>query len=93
MLQESLEARQRFYVLFWGELAMVEDLEVDRAMSEFGRALSSDQPQAVLQMCSLRLSHMLRRSLAKSWGTDVWASPYRKIEEEPRCPTEPSRYN
>lgn len=83
---KALEAaRQRFWQLFWGELAMVEDLEVDVAMNEFGTALSEDWPQEALQMCSLRLSHMLRRSLANSWGTKVWDSPYVDPKNEPAC--------
>ena len=76
------EARQRFFQLYWGELAMVEDLAVDKAMHEFAIALERELPPHVLQICSIRLSHLLRKSLEHSFGSEVWRSPYKV---EPSC--------
>jgi hypothetical protein len=76
------EARARFLELYWGELAMVEDRDVDIAMHEFELALEAGVPQEVLQVCSIRLSHLLRKSLSSSFGAKVWTSPYKV---EPYC--------
>jgi hypothetical protein len=76
------DARERFWQLYFGDLAMVEDQDVDSAMKEFGDALANHASQGDLQMCSLRLSHRLRRSIETAWGTKLWASPY---GTEPEC--------
>lgn len=77
------KATERFHQLYWGELAMVEDLEVEDAMGRFQRALSQNAANAALEQCSLRLAHVVRGSLARSWGADVWKSHYDQIT--PSC--------
>ncbi len=61
----------RFWELYTGELALVENREVAQAMIAFGDALKSRR-QAELRGLALRLAHQMRESLAKSWGTDAW---------------------
>lgn len=76
-------ARARFWQLYWGELAMVENGGlhtenggVEGAMARFGRQLLKDpQDQAALQELSLELAHVCRDSLAESWGVRDWRSP------------------
>jgi hypothetical protein len=68
------DARQRFWELYWGELSMVEDQEVESAMARFGEALSVGASRSQLEQCSLALSHALRESLARSWGVEAWKS-------------------
>ena len=70
------QAEERFWALYWGELAMVEDKAVEGAMAAFGNALQSGATRDQLKMCSLRLAHDIRQSLARSWGADPWRSTY-----------------
>lgn len=74
-------ATHRFKELFWGELALVEDEKVEIAMLGFKSALDSDLPADELEQMSLGLAHACRDSLAKSWGTPVWKSHYRRGAE------------
>lgn len=73
---EIIAAKQRFWSLYWGELALVEDARVETAMVQLGRALRQDQPQGDVQLLSLKLAHACRDSLAKSWGVQQWRSPH-----------------
>lgn len=68
--RETLE--DRFWELYWGELALVEDRDVEAAMVAFGEALKSDEPQGRLQSLSLDLARAIRTSLDRSWGIKVW---------------------
>ena len=65
----------RFWELYWGELALVEDKEVEKAMVEYGQALRDKAPTEKLQEKSLALAHACRDSLASSWGVKEWKSP------------------
>lgn len=70
-------ARQTFWSLYWGELALVEDKSVEAAMVQFGRALNLPDAGTVLQQHSLALAHACRDSLAESWGVKKWRNPVR----------------
>ena len=61
----------RFWQLYTGELALVEDPEVAKAMIAFGDALKANK-QASLSGLAVTLAHKMRESLARSWGTDAW---------------------
>ncbi len=74
-------AQQRFWELYWGELSMVENAEVEKAMKRMGDCLRGDCSGCTgraehtpndLPMCSLNLAHACRRSLADSWGVPDW---------------------
>lgn len=76
------KARQRFWEIYWGELAMVEnggldskDGGVESAMVAFGQCLNTGCPQPELQPLALRLAHACRDSLAVSWGVQDWSVP------------------
>jgi hypothetical protein len=68
---------ERFWQLYWGELALVERGNVAKAMIAFGNGLNGGQPPRVLQGLALDLAHACRDELAVAWGTDAWkrASP------------------
>jgi eukaryotic-like serine/threonine-protein kinase len=62
------EARAKFWQLYWGELAIVEDKQVEWAMVQFGRELNQwtedgTNPPTDLQNLSLELAHACRDSL------------------------------
>lgn len=66
---------ERFWQLYWGELGMVEDPNVEGAMIAIGEILgtikTSDPPQEIreqLKIASLNLSHCVSKSLEESWG-------------------------
>lgn len=61
----------RFWELYYGELALVENNEVAKAMVDFGKALKAGE-KGRLESLSLALTRSMRKSLAKSWGTDAW---------------------
>jgi hypothetical protein len=63
---------ERFWQLYWGELALVERGDVAKAMIAFGNGLTGQQPQGVLRGLALDLAHACRDELAVSWGTDAW---------------------
>jgi hypothetical protein len=77
-------ATHRFKELFWGELAMVEDERVEIAMLAFKSALDDGLPAIELEQMSLGLAHACRDSLARSWGTAMWRSHYRR-DPQPRA--------
>ena len=69
---------ERFFQLYWGELAMVEDVDVERAMVRFRKSLLTLQQKGANDECakkrteiSLMLAHCIRASLGKSWGVKL----------------------
>jgi hypothetical protein len=64
---EWAAAEKRFWVLYWGPMAVVEDLDVSRAMIEFGEELAQDSPGEVLREKSLALALACRSSVSTSW--------------------------
>lgn len=68
------KAQERFWQLYWGELAMVENKDVEAAMKHMGDALNSSASQGTLQRLSLDLARACRISLDSSWGINAWTS-------------------
>lgn len=69
------KAVNRFWQLYWGELALVENTEVEAAMVAFGAGLNNKASPSELQQLSLTLAHACRFSLDKSWGIHAWSEP------------------
>lgn len=69
-------AKIRFWALYWGELALVEDKRVEAAMVQFGRALEEKGAGKDLDSFSLDIAHACRDSLADSWGVKEWRNPH-----------------
>jgi hypothetical protein len=74
--QEIAAAKKRFWALYWGELALVEDARVEAAMVQLGRALDTGSQGQHVQAASLALAHACRDSLADSWGVAQWRNPH-----------------
>ena len=73
--EELTKATKRFWELYWGELALVENNAVEQAMIELGKGLKNNLSQSDLQQLSLHLVHACRQSLDRSWGIHAWTSP------------------
>lgn len=69
-------AKARFQELFWGELAMVESLDVEQAMIAFREGLKAGLTGEAIGELSVLLAHACRDSLARSWNTKAWQSHY-----------------
>ena len=70
------QALDRFWSLYWGELALVEDAFVEGAMVKLGEALRKNVDNDDIKQQALGLAHACRNSLARSWGVAAWQSPH-----------------
>ena len=69
------KALARFWELYWGELALVENRSVEAAMKRMGDALRANASTQELEQASLAVAHACRESLDRSWGIKAWSSP------------------
>jgi len=76
------KATTRFWELYWGELALVEDEGVESAMGAFGDTLLASNDKETLKQSSLSLAHACRDSLSKSWGVTAWQRPRYQRQKE-----------
>jgi len=60
-------ATEKFWKLYWGPMALVEDSRVESAMVEFGKALTKPESSDQLKDLAIHLAHSCRDSLAESW--------------------------
>lgn len=68
------DAERRFWQLYYGPLALVEDAGVEAAMVAFGRCLQSpDCGRERLGPLSLALAHACRSSIGDSWSLPLEA--------------------
>ena len=66
---ELTKATKRFWELYWAELCIVESKEVETAMIGLGDLIAdTSAPPRDRQRASVKLAHVLRDSLIKSWG-------------------------
>ncbi|KQZ66209.1 MULTISPECIES: hypothetical protein [unclassified Lysobacter] len=73
---DGADAVARFWELYWGELALVENREVEAKMVQFGQALQyMPEDRSELRHRALELAAACRASLARSWGVDAWVAP------------------
>lgn len=68
------EASKRFWELYWGELALVENEEIEGYMVSFGNGIKNSFDKELMQKLSLKLAHACSNSLNNSWGIDAWNS-------------------
>jgi hypothetical protein len=61
----------RFWELYYGELALVENNDVALAMRQFGDALNQGKTTE-LNTLAIELGRRVGESLAKSWNTGAW---------------------
>lgn len=63
---------KRFWQLYWGALALVEDEEVARAMIAYGKQLKVSSPDpGTLEGLSLNVAHACRNSLQRLWVPEL----------------------
>lgn len=73
---DELEAAEkRFWELYWAELSMVENAEVERRMVELKNALEPTATLHARQQAVLSLARAIRDSMAQSWGITELDSP------------------
>jgi hypothetical protein len=83
------DAEERFFELYWGPLAAVEDIgpmkqdtaDIEHAMVEFGRELEKkpeDRDATTLKQLSLQLAHAVRKSIAPAFQAQAADIPARK---------------
>lgn len=79
---EMTKARVRFWQLYYGELAIIEDPNVSDAMKEYGRCLRGykrgECNQSELKQHARVLAQAFRNAVAKSWD-----EPLGQIEQRP----------
>lgn len=63
---------ERFWQLYWGELALVEHGKVASAMVAFGDALTAGADKNQLQLLALHITYACRNELAESWAEPSW---------------------
>jgi hypothetical protein len=80
------KAQNRFWELYWGELALVENRKVETAMKRMGDALLRNASTQELEQASLAIAHACRESLDKSWGIKAWSSPDEAAPVDRRAP-------
>ncbi|WCM53501.1 hypothetical protein OH720_10965 [Pseudomonas sp. WJP1] len=74
-LADTSKDQARFWELFWGELALVENESVESAMVNMSEAIKDKCPKSYLEQASLRVAHTMRASLDKSWSIHAWVYP------------------
>jgi hypothetical protein len=80
------KALARFWELYWGELALVENRSVEAAMKRMGDALRANASTQELEQASLAVAHACRESLDRSWGIRAWSSPDEAASAARRVP-------
>ena len=82
-----IAAKSRFWRLYHGKMALVENPEVEAAMKAFGDGIheaskvradseaTRNAEKELLASLALRLARMCRRSLDQSWGINAWSKP------------------
>ena len=69
------KAKEKFYELYYGPLAVVEDTEVEAAMVRFDRCLQALETgsctRTELKNLSLALAHSCRESIGRAWELDL----------------------
>ncbi|MCX4146914.1 MULTISPECIES: hypothetical protein [Paraburkholderia] len=65
--QAKPETKTRFWQLYYGVMAMIENKELEKAMVAFGNAMDTGQVKQ-LQKLSLHISYACRDEMAKEWS-------------------------
>lgn len=75
---EWKKAKDRFWVLYWGPLGIVENQKIENCMGKASRTIPQPNdpvtpqlPLASLQATSLELSHVAREFILESWNVDL----------------------
>ncbi len=74
------KAAERFWILYWGRMAVVEDDRVEDAMVQFSKVLENPHRSDDLSGSALDLAHACRDSIGDSWEVEVATSGSRSSE-------------
>ena len=66
------ENKRKLLNLYFGKLALVESIGVEKAMVVLKNAIDKNQIDEI-ENSSLKLAHECRKSLDKSWGIRAWS--------------------
>ncbi len=69
--QTLQDAENRFWILYYGPLALVEDKNVENAMVQVAKCLRNDCDKSELKGLSLRLARACRESISDSWSIEL----------------------
>jgi hypothetical protein len=74
------KAKDRFWTLYWGPLALVEDNTVENSMVKLGGCISDQKKcEQPIEQLALELAHNCRNSLAESWDVQLSKSDVTKL--------------
>ena len=74
--KERLTLEPRFWKLYWGKLALVEDEDVAGAMVRMGEILlDPEATQEQISQAALDIAHACRNDIAEAWNVDLWRAP------------------
>ncbi|SFF07433.1 hypothetical protein SAMN05518672_11577 [Chitinophaga sp. CF118] len=69
--EEVAKAKKRFSELYWGELSLIEESEIEGMMMAVARAENLTDDPTPTQIATYNLAHTMRESLTKSWQVDT----------------------
>ena len=69
--EEVKEAKKKFAQLYWGQLSLVEERNIEKTMVEVAKEEHILDSVYQSQQPTLNLAHLMRESLIKSWGVDT----------------------
>ena len=69
--EEVITAKKRFSELYWGELSLVEEANIEKEMRAIAKSENLINASDSTQNATYDLAHAMRESLIKSWGVDT----------------------
>jgi hypothetical protein len=69
--EEITKAKSRFSELYWGELSLIEDADIEKKMIAVAKAEGLAGIMDSTQGLTYDLAHSMRESLKRSWGIDT----------------------
>lgn len=68
--EEVQNAKKRFAELYWGELSLIEEKNIEKAMIQVANSMNLNDSISESQKATYNLAHTMRESLVNSWGID-----------------------
>ncbi|MCD0470735.1 hypothetical protein [Flavobacterium sp. JAS] len=68
--EEVRKAKQRFAELYWGELSLIEEKNIEKAMIQVADSMNLNDSISPSKRATYNLAHSMRESLVNSWGID-----------------------
>jgi hypothetical protein len=86
--EQRIQAKARFWSLYWGKIAVVEDEPVQKAMESIAECLRNRcEPKEVRKLLP-GLINACRNSVRESWGVHISTDPLTNLDiPQPELPT------